>query len=119
MSSARPSPHAPRIPLYLGEIWSERTDLRVAFPRLDSVDAERFLDWARTQGVREHHIPPERFEFQMLYGVRRSLQKRIVKEGFRLRIYVPYGEAWYPYFMRRLAERPANVLFLLRNLFLQ
>jgi proline dehydrogenase len=67
--------------------------------------------------VRERHYPVERFEFQMLYGIRRAVQQRIVKEGFRLRVYVPYGVAWYPYFMRRLAERPANVLFLARNLF--
>jgi proline dehydrogenase len=58
-----------------------------------------------------------RFEYQMLYGVRRDLQRKLVQEGHRLRVYVPYGEAWYPYFMRRLAERPANVLFLARNFF--
>ena len=58
----------------------------------------------------------DRFEFQMLYGIRRDLQRQLVAEGYRLRLYVPFGEAWYPYFMRRLAERPANVLFLLRNL---
>jgi proline dehydrogenase len=52
----------------------------------------------------------------MLYGVRRDLQRRLVAAGHRLRLYVPYGDAWYPYFMRRLAERPANVLFLARNL---
>lgn len=57
----------------------------------------------------------DRFEFQMLYGIRRDLQSRLVQDGYRLRLYVPYGEAWYPYFMRRLAERPANVLFLIRN----
>ncbi len=56
------------------------------------------------------------FEFQMLHGIRRDLQRWLVAEGYRLRVYVPFGEAWYPYFMRRLAERPANVLFLLRNL---
>jgi proline dehydrogenase len=56
------------------------------------------------------------FEFQMLYGVRRDLQRKLVRTGYRLRLYVPYGDAWYPYFMRRLAERPANVLFLARNL---
>ena len=61
-------------------------------------------------------IGRDRFEFQMLYGIRRDLQKRLVAEGYRLRLYVPFGKAWYPYFMRRLAERPANVLFLLRNL---
>jgi proline dehydrogenase len=52
----------------------------------------------------------------MLLGIRRDLQNRVVKEGYRVRVYVPYGVAWYPYFMRRLAERPANVLFVLRNL---
>lgn len=67
--------------------------------------------------VRERKIAPDRFEFQMLYGIRRDLQKRIVDLGYNLRLYVPYGTAWYPYFMRRLAERPANVLFLARNLF--
>jgi proline dehydrogenase len=64
-------------------------------------------------------IPAERFEFQMLYGIRRDLQRRLVSEGYRLRLYVPFGRAWYPYFMRRLAERPANVLFLARNVFRQ
>lgn len=58
------------------------------------------------------------FEFQMLYGIRRDLQKALVKDGYRVRCYVPFGSEWYPYFMRRLAERPANVLFLLKNLFL-
>jgi len=67
--------------------------------------------------VRERKIAPDKFEFQMLYGIRRDLQKRIVDLGYNLRLYVPYGTAWYPYFMRRLAERPANVLFLARNLF--
>lgn len=57
------------------------------------------------------------FEFQMLFGIRRDLQRRLVEAGYRLRLYVPYGDAWYPYFMRRLAERPANVMFLVRNLF--
>jgi proline dehydrogenase len=61
-------------------------------------------------------IEPDRFEFQMLYGIRRDLQRELVRDGYRLRLYVPFGKAWYPYFMRRLAERPANVFFLLRNL---
>jgi proline dehydrogenase len=56
------------------------------------------------------------FEFQMLYGIRRDLQQRLVREGWRMRVYIPFGTEWYPYFMRRLAERPANVLFLARNL---
>ena len=67
--------------------------------------------------ARERKIAPEKFEFQMLYGIRRDLQRRIVDLGYTLRLYVPYGTAWYPYFMRRLAERPANTVFLLRNLF--
>ncbi len=67
--------------------------------------------------VKEQNIPAERFEFQMLYGVRRDLQTKLARDGHRVRVYVPFGEAWYPYFMRRLAERPANVLFLARNIF--
>lgn len=67
--------------------------------------------------ARERGIGPDRFEFQMLYGVRRDLQRKLLGEGYRLRIYVPFGTEWYPYFMRRLAERPANVLFILRSLF--
>jgi proline dehydrogenase len=64
-----------------------------------------------------HNIAPSRFEFQMLYGVRRDLQRKLVSEGFNVRVYVPFGREWYPYFMRRLAERPANVLFLAKNFF--
>jgi proline dehydrogenase len=60
-------------------------------------------------------IPPGRFEFQMLYGVRRDLQDKLVREGYRMRVYVPFGTQWYPYLMRRLAERPANVAFLTGN----
>jgi proline dehydrogenase len=67
--------------------------------------------------VAEKKITRDAFEFQMLYGIRRDLQARLVTEGYRLRLYVPYGRAWYPYYMRRLAERPANVFFILRNLF--
>ncbi len=61
-------------------------------------------------------LSSQTFEFQMLYGIRRNLQKEIVRRGYRLRLYVPYGEAWFPYFMRRLAERPANLWFIVRNL---
>jgi proline dehydrogenase len=64
-----------------------------------------------------HNIAPSSFEFQMLYGVRRDLQRKLVSEGFNVRVYVPFGREWYPYFMRRLAERPANVLFLAKNFF--
>jgi proline dehydrogenase len=61
-------------------------------------------------------IAAGRFEFQMLYGIRRDLQRQLIAQGYRLRLYVPFGKAWYPYYMRRLAERPANVFFILRNL---
>jgi proline dehydrogenase len=90
-------------------LLSEGTD-----PAIASHDERillRALAYARQRG-----LPPERYEFQMLYGIRRQWQQRLVDEGQRLRLYVPYGEAWYPYFMRRLAERPANVLFLATNL---
>jgi proline dehydrogenase len=62
-------------------------------------------------------ISKDDFEFQMLYGVRTDLQRRLVRDGYRVRVYIPYGQDWFPYFMRRLAERPANVGFLLRNFF--
>jgi len=67
--------------------------------------------------ARAENIPAEAFEFQMLYGVRRDLQEQLVREGWRMRVYIPFGTEWYPYLMRRLAERPANALFILRNLF--
>jgi proline dehydrogenase len=66
--------------------------------------------------ARETDIKPDQFEFQMLYGVRRDLQDKLVEEGFRLRVYVPFGTQWYPYLMRRLAERPANVAFITGNI---
>jgi len=84
------------------------------FPGLATHDERliaRAVALAKAEG-----IAPERFEFQMLYGIRRDLQERLVKAGFGVRIYVPYGTQWYPYFMRRLAERPANVAFILRNI---
>jgi len=109
----------------------------VAFPRKEDVD-RNFVDlceWSLRYGgytciathdelildelkafVERHSIPRERFEFQMLFGIRPSLQRRLAQEGYRVRIYVPVGRDWYPYFMRRLAERPANLLFFLRHL---
>ena len=66
--------------------------------------------------TRQHGIGTERFEFQMLYGIRTQLQLDLVQRGFRLLVATPFGPDWYPYFMRRLAERPANVFFILRNL---
>jgi proline dehydrogenase len=66
--------------------------------------------------ARQNNIKPDQFEFQMLYGVRRDLQEKIVREGWRMRCYVPFGTQWYPYLMRRLAERPANVAFMTGNI---
>jgi proline dehydrogenase len=109
----------------------------VAFPRKADVDAnyvklmklllaegnypaiashDQNIIYEAMRYITEQNILPDRFEFQMLYGIRRDLQRELVSQGFRLRLYVPYGDAWYPYFMRRLAERPANVLFLAKNL---
>jgi len=68
------------------------------------------------QYAREQGIAPDRFEFQMLYGVRRDLQEQLVREGYRMRVYIPFGTDWYPYLMRRLAERPANVAFITGNI---
>ena len=67
--------------------------------------------------AKSKEITNDRFEFQMLYGIRRDLQTSLVKEGYRVRVYVPFGKQWYPYFMRRLGERPANVAFVLRGIF--
>jgi proline dehydrogenase len=110
----------------------------VAFPRKADVDANyvRLMQILLSSGfyhaiathdpkmlgatirhAAEKGIPKDDFEFQMLYGVRTDLQRRLVKDGYRVRIYIPFGNDWFPYFMRRLAERPANVGFILRNLF--
>ncbi len=108
----------------------------VAFPDKKDVDAtyvegmRRLLTKGRYPGIATHDeriiaetvrfataegIAADRFEFQMLYGVRRDLQERLVREGWRVRVYVPFGTQWYPYLMRRLAERPANIAFILGN----
>ena len=75
----------------------------------DMIDATKA--YARRKGYTN-----DRFEFQMLYGIRRDLQTALVKEGYRMRVYVPFGKQWYPYFMRRLGERPANVAFVLKGI---
>ncbi len=99
----------------------DRNYLRLAFMLLKSGEYPAIAthDEKMIEGVRrfatEQGIAPDRFEFQMLYGIRRDIQKKLVADGYGLRLYVPFGEAWYPYFMRRLAERPANLLFLARN----
>ena len=112
----------------------------VAFPRKEDVDRnyveltkllldhgnypaiathdEKMIAAAKAH-VAERRIAREAFEFQMLYGIRRDLQRKLVAEGYRLRLYIPFGEAWYPYYMRRLAERPAHLFFILRNLLRQ
>jgi proline dehydrogenase len=108
----------------------------VAFPEKRDVDAnfvaclERLLDRGNYPGIATHDerilthakayargrgIDPSRFEFQMLYGVRRDLQHELRRAGYRVRVYVPFGTHWYPYLMRRLAERPANIGFILGN----
>jgi proline dehydrogenase len=109
----------------------------VAFPDKSDVDKnyveamKRLMSRGRYPGIATHDeviiaeakryaaaegISPDRFEFQMLYGVRRDLQEQIVKEGYRMRVYVPFGSQWYPYLMRRLAERPANIAFMAGNI---
>lgn len=72
---------------------------------------EATLDFMRREGIAK-----DSFEFQMLYGIRRDLQRQLARDGYNMRVYVPYGKHWYPYFMRRLAERPANIWFVLKNL---
>lgn len=97
--------------------------LRLIKLRLDSgaytaiaTHDERIIDWTKRYAAATGS-PFDRFEFQMLYGVRPQLQQRLADEGYTVRCYVPYGRMWYPYFVRRLAERPANVMFILKNRF--
>jgi len=85
------------------------------YPEIATHD-EKIINWT-VNYVKANNIPEDKFEFQMLYGIRRDLQERLVRQGYRMRVYLPYGTHWYPYFMRRLAERPANLWFLLKNLF--
>ncbi|MGI8654762.1 MAG: proline dehydrogenase family protein [Pyrinomonadaceae bacterium] len=75
----------------------------------------RMID-ATVEHMQREGIKKEAFEFQMLYGVRRDLQEQLARDGYNMRVYVPYGKHWYPYFMRRLAERPANVWFIMKNI---
>ena len=110
----------------------------IAFPKRADVDGnfvklmQRLLSSGVYHGIATHDprmidatidfaaksgIAKEQFEFQMLYGIRGDLQRQLVRDGYRMRVYIPFGRDWFPYFMRRLAERPANLLFFLRNLF--
>ena len=91
----------------------ERLLLRGTYPGIATHDA-RIIEHAKTL-ARDKGIPPARFEFQMLFGVRRDLQLALRRQGYNVRVYVPFGTQWYPYLMRRLAERPANVAFLIGN----
>lgn len=84
------------------------------FPAIATHD-EAIIDAACTY-IRDHGISKDTFEFQMLYGVRRDLQEKLVKQGYNMRVYVPYGSQWYPYLMRRMAERPANLMFVMTNI---
>lgn len=108
--------------------YPEKKDVDESFKRLIALQLEkggytavathdeRIIHFTK-QLVKEKGITNDRFEFQMLYGIRTQLQLQLVKEGYRVRIYVPYGNDWYGYFMRRLAERPANVMFVLKGMF--
>ncbi len=107
--------------------YARKADVDAAFARLaatllargtypaiathDPMLINRVRDYAS-----RHRIEPDRFEFQMLYGIRRDLQGMLLREGYRVRVYIPFGSEWFPYFMRRLGERPANVSFVLRGI---
>jgi proline dehydrogenase len=98
----------------LEQLFGEKARANGVYPAIATHD-EALIDWVR-EHVRREGTSPDHFEFQMLYGIRPGLQRQLAADGYRVRAYVPYGQQWYPYFMRRLAERPANALFLLRNL---
>jgi proline dehydrogenase len=85
-----------------------------AYPEIATHD-EKIIEWT-IDFVKNNNIPLDKFEFQMLYGIRRDLQEKLIKNGYRMRVYLPYGTHWYPYYMRRLAERPANVWFVLKGM---
>jgi proline dehydrogenase len=114
-----------------------REPASIAYPRKADVDAAycRMLEYLLVHGhypaiathdsrmiehtmrfAAAHGIERDRFEFQMLYGIRRDMQERLVRQGYRVRVYIPFGRQWFPYFMRRLGERPANVAFVVRGL---
>lgn len=93
---------------------SKRLMLEGVYPAIATHDERIIRELIRFAS--ENSITPDRFEWQMLFGIRRDLQANLVQEGYRLRVYVPYGKSWYPYFTRRLAERPANLLFLAKAL---
>jgi proline dehydrogenase len=107
--------------------YQKKTDVDAAYVRMMKVllatghypaiatHDQAMLEMAR-QFARQNAVSADRFEFQMLYGIRRDLQSRLVQEGYRVRVYIPFGRDWFPYFMRRLGEHPANVTFVLRGI---
>lgn len=94
--------------------FSEEARAKGAYAAVASHD-EDVINFARAYAY-QHDLQPDQIEFQMLYGIRRELQEELVRKGHKMRVYVPYGTHWYPYYMRRLAERPANLFFFLRAL---
>jgi proline dehydrogenase len=95
-------------------LLSEKAHRNGVYPAIATHD-EKIINWVRGVAAK-NNIEKDTFEFQMLNGIRRDLQRELVEEEYRVRIYVPYGDQWYPYFMRRLAERPANLIFLIKNI---
>jgi proline dehydrogenase len=91
---------------------ARKTRVRAAMATHDNVLIKKIAEWSAAQGIAKTHL-----EFQMLYGIQRSEQLRLVRDGYRCNVLISYGSFWFPWFMRRLAERPANVLFLARNFF--
>ncbi len=87
--------------------------LRGNYPAIATHD-EAIIN-ATCKYARDHGISKEAFEFQMLYGIRRDLQQKLMQQGYNVRVYVPYGSQWYPYLMRRMAERPSNLMFVVSN----
>ena len=96
------------------QLFSDEAQANGVFPAIATHDT-RLIEQTKILALRRG-VGQDHFEFQMLYGIRPRLQRQLVAEGYRVRVYVPYGQQWFPYLMRRLAERPANVSFLLRNL---
>lgn len=99
----------------LQQLWQPEAIKRGTYAAVATHD-ERLIRWCEAY-VRDNGVPTDRFEFQLLYGIRRDLQRELAEKGYRVRIYVSYGTEWYPFFMRRLAERPANMIFIARQLF--
>ncbi len=97
----------------IGMMLAESARANGAFAEVGTHD-EAIIDWTRQHAL-DNSISNDAFEFQMLFGIRRDLQRSLVANGYRMRTYVPYGTQWYPYFMRRLAERPENVSFIVRS----